>query len=99
MSGYQQSFVEIQPTPSQAPSNTQEQPSIEEPAPVKSASDSKEIPQPQIREIIKMSEKKSTGKRSVGVDIGTGFISCAEQEGGSKKFRKVRDAFFKLNPS
>ena len=99
MSGYQQSFVEIQPTPSQAPSDAQEQPSIEEPAPVKSASDSKEIPQPQIREIIKMSEKKSTGKRSVGVDIGTGFISCAEQEGGSKKFRKVRDAFFKLNPS
>ena len=37
--------------------------------------------------------------RSVGIDIGTGFIACAEHEGGVKKFRKVRDAFFKLNPS
>ena len=37
--------------------------------------------------------------RAVGVDIGTGFISCAEEEGGNIKFRKVRDAFFKLNPS
>ena len=37
--------------------------------------------------------------RAVGVDIGTGFISCAELEGDNVKFRKVRDAFFKLNPS
>ena len=37
--------------------------------------------------------------RALGVDIGTGFISCAELENGTKKFRKVRDAFFKLNPS
>ena len=44
-------------------------------------------------------EKPSTTTRAVGVDIGTGFISCAEEEGGKKIFRKVRDAFFKLNPS
>ena len=37
--------------------------------------------------------------RAVGVDIGTGFISCAELEGDNVKYRKVRDAFFKLNPS
>ena len=37
--------------------------------------------------------------RAVGVDIGTGFISCAELEKGKVKCRKVRDAFFKLNPS
>jgi len=35
--------------------------------------------------------------RAVGVDIGTGFISCAEMEGDKVQFRKVRDAFFKLN--
>ena len=37
--------------------------------------------------------------RAVGIDIGTGFISCAEMEGDNVQFRKVRDAFFKLNPS
>lgn len=37
--------------------------------------------------------------RAIGVDIGTGFISCAEREGDDVIFHKVRDAFFKLNPS
>ena len=37
--------------------------------------------------------------RAIGVDIGTGFISCAEKEADQIKFRKIRDAFFKLNPS
>ena len=49
-----------------------------------------------------MSDSKSKSAatcRAVGIDIGTGFISCAEQEGGEIKFRKIRDAFFKLNPS
>jgi len=58
---------------------------------------------PKVCETIKMNEKNTTEKpiaqRSIGIDIGTGFISCAECEGDSKKFRKVRDAFFKLNPS
>jgi actin-like ATPase involved in cell morphogenesis len=58
---------------------------------------------PKVCETIKMnntsSSKSTSTKRSVGIDIGTGFIACAEQEGDSKKFRKVRDAFFKLNPS
>ena len=38
-------------------------------------------------------------KKVIGIDIGTGFISCAEEEGGETVFRKIRDAFFKLNPS
>ena len=45
------------------------------------------------------SKEPSVSQRAVGVDIGTGFISCAEEEGGNIKFRKIRDAFFKLNPS
>tara|TARA_R110002020_G_scaffold178537_4_gene371580 strand:- start:7750 stop:9000 length:1251 start_codon:yes stop_codon:yes gene_type:complete len=40
-----------------------------------------------------------TDKKVIGVDIGTGFISCAEKEGDEIVFRKIRDAFFKLNPS
>ena len=50
-------------------------------------------------ETLEMADTKETSTRAVGVDIGTGFISCAEHEDGKKKFRKVRDAFFKLNPS
>jgi actin-like ATPase involved in cell morphogenesis len=46
-----------------------------------------------------MADNDNIKQRAVGVDIGTGFISCAEHEEGNKKFRKVRDAFFKLNPS
>lgn len=48
-----------------------------------------------------MSDKaaKAASKRAVGIDIGTGFIACAEHEDGKRTFRKVRDAFFKLNPS
>jgi len=41
----------------------------------------------------------TTAHRAIGVDIGTGFISCAEEEKGEVVFRKIRDAFFKLNPS
>ena len=82
MSGYQQSFVEIQPN-------------LSLPLPKVESSSLK----PKVCETIKMSETKPSKKRSVGIDIGTGFISCAEYEKGSKKFRKVRDAFFKLNPS
>ena len=48
---------------------------------------------------LEMADNNEINKRAVGVDIGTGFISCAEHEEGKKKFRKVRDAFFKLNPS
>ena len=40
-----------------------------------------------------------TDKKVIGIDIGTGFISCAEEENGSTVFRKIRDAFFKINPS
>jgi len=57
---------------------------------------------PKVYEVFQMTDnsKNSSGRtRAVGVDIGTGFISCAEEEGGNIKFRKIRDAFFKLNPS
>ena len=57
---------------------------------------------PKVHEVFKMSDSNSKSAatcRAVGIDIGTGFISCAEQEGGEIKFRKIRDAFFKLNPS
>ena len=50
-------------------------------------------------DFLEMADKDTPNQRAVGVDIGTGFISCAEHEKGKKKFRKVRDAFFKLNPS
>jgi actin-like ATPase involved in cell morphogenesis len=50
-------------------------------------------------DFFEMAENDTISKRAVGADIGTGFISCAEHEEGKKKFRKVRDAFFKLNPS
>jgi len=110
MSGYQQAFVEIQGSPS-LPSSKVE-PSLT-PKETTEVSSSGEISSydgniihsyhPKVCETIKMNEKKTSDKpskqRSVGIDIGTGFIACAEVEGDSKKFRKVRDAFFKLNPS
>ena len=57
---------------------------------------------PKVKEVFQMTDESNNpplAKRAVGVDIGTGFISCAEEEGGNIKFRKIRDAFFKLNPS
>lgn len=109
MSGYRQAFVQIQPD--SLPQKEQDTPSnntinIEEKLIIKeeevSTFDGKEIYSfhPNVKEVT-MSDKstKSSSKRAVGIDIGTGFISCAEHEGGNKKFRKVRDAFFKLNPS
>jgi len=56
--------------------------------------------QPKVYEVFTMSDStEAPNKRAVGVDIGTGFISCAERVGEDVEFRKVRDAFFKLNPS
>jgi actin-like ATPase involved in cell morphogenesis len=57
---------------------------------------------PKVKEVFQMTDESTnppTTKRAIGVDIGTGFISSAEEEGGNIKFRKIRDAFFKLNPS
>lgn len=57
---------------------------------------------PKVKEVFQMTDKSTNPpatKRAIGVDIGTGFISSAEEEGGNIKFRKIRDAFFKLNPS
>jgi len=53
------------------------------------------------RNIIVLEEPMSENlnKRAIGVDIGTGFISCAENSEDKTTYRKIRDAFFKLNPS
>tara|TARA_Y100000310_G_scaffold304680_1_gene344083 strand:+ start:6908 stop:8164 length:1257 start_codon:yes stop_codon:yes gene_type:complete len=109
MSGYRQDFIQIEPesVPKQEQASVSEDTiSIEQKRIIKeeeiSTFDGKEIYSyhPNVNEVI-MSDKdaKVAPKRAVGVDIGTGFISCAEHEEGNKKFRKVRDAFFKLNPS
>ena len=37
--------------------------------------------------------------RSIGVDIGTGFIICAEKENEEITYRKIRDAFYKVDTS
>ena len=109
MSGYRQAFVEIQP---QSMPNDEQPAPIEDTIHIErniinkeeeiSTFDGKEIYSfhPNVKEVT-MSDKstKSSSKRAVGIDTGTGFISCAEHEDGNKKFRKVRDAFFKLNPS
>lgn len=57
---------------------------------------------PQVYEVFNMTDNDispTSNKRAIGVDIGTGFISCAERDADQIKFRKIRDAFFKLNPS
>ena len=55
---------------------------------------------PQVYEVFTMTDNtEASNSRAVGVDIGTGFISCAERVEDQVEFRKVRDAFFKLNPS
>ena len=57
---------------------------------------------PKIYEVFSMSDnniQSTSNHRAIGVDIGTGFISSAEKEADQIKFRKIRDAFFKLNPS
>ena len=110
MSGYQQSFVDMQSRLSLPPSKAEPPVSPNKTTEVSSSGDISSYDgkviysyHPKVCETIKMNEKKNakevSTKRSVGIDIGTGFISCAEQEGESKTFRKVRDAFFKLNPS
>tara|TARA_R110000744_G_scaffold149930_3_gene263112 strand:- start:424 stop:1653 length:1230 start_codon:yes stop_codon:yes gene_type:complete len=109
MSGYRQSFIQIEPD--SAPEERQPEPSgdtisIEHNVVIKeeeiSTFDGKEIYSyhPNMNEVV-MSDKaaKAASKRAVGIDIGTGFIACAEHEDGKRTFRKVRDAFFKLNPS
>ena len=69
-----------------------------EPKPIREAI---KEPDPEIKaEVFIMADAQpQPSHRAIGVDIGTGFISCAEAEESTVKFRKIRDAFFKLNPS
>lgn len=113
MSGYRQRFIQSHNpigTPHSSPP-VESNPPPEEPKPspddvelIASVYDGQLIEsyRPKLYEVFEMSKEnnESTGaKRCVGIDIGTGFISCAEEEGSKVKFRKIRDAFFKLNPS
>ena len=51
---------------------------------------------PKIYEVFNMTDNDispTSNRRAIGVDIGTGFISCAERDADQIKFRKIRDAF------
>jgi actin-like ATPase involved in cell morphogenesis len=94
VSGLQEAFVDLesptsQPTPEIAPPKAQ------------AITQDLNYSKPKVYEVFTMADTTeiTTNKRAVGVDIGTGFISCAEQTESNIEFRKVRDAFFKLNPS
>ena len=96
VSGLQEAFIDLEspvlepePKPESVPPKSE--PIIQE----------LNYPKPKVYEVFTMTDTTeiTTNKRAVGVDIGTGFISCAEQTESNIEFRKVRDAFFKLNPS
>jgi len=89
ISGYRQQFIDIHSSyEGQVPS----------PEP-KEAKKEEEIGSFYYEEFIMADNKKEGSARAIGIDIGTGFIACAEHVDDNKRFRKVRDAFFKLNPS
>ena len=96
VSGLQEAFIDLE-GPILEP-----KPAIKPPTP-KAEPITQDIiyPKPKVYEVFTMADTTeiTTNKRAVGVDIGTGFISCAEQTDANIEFRKVRDAFFKLNPS
>jgi len=108
MSGYRQHFTDLRPqdspdSPKDQPENPPKPITVSLPEEV-SSYEGKTIESyhPKIQEEFRMTDQKGSSQassRAVGVDIGTGFISCAEEEGGKRKLRKIRDAFFKLNPS
>ena len=101
ISGLQETFIDLesgdncQPPPTPPASNNAENESHNH------HGQEVESYHPKIYEVFSMSDNISvpSNHRAIGVDIGTGFISCAEKEGDQIKFRKIRDAFFKLNPS
>ena len=96
VSGLQEAFIDLEGPILEA------KPAIKPPTP-KAEPITQDIiyPKPKVYEVFTMADTTeiTTNKRAVGVDIGTGFISCAEQTESNIEFRKVRDAFFKLNPS
>ena len=96
VSGLQEAFVDLE-SPILEPEPKSEA------VPPKPESGVQELnyPKPKVYEVFTMADTTeiTTNKRAIGVDIGTGFISCAEQTESNIEFRKVRDAFFKLNPS
>ncbi len=96
VSGLQEAFIDLEspalePEPKPESVSPKSEPIIQE----------LNYPKPKVYEVFTMTDTTeiTTNKRAVGVDIGTGFISCAEQTESNIEFRKVRDAFFKLNPS
>lgn len=115
MSGYRQRFIPTpgpaentapSPPPSEVVTPIEKDPIIQENIElISSVYDGQTIEsyRPNLQEVFEMSkqpeDKATNAKRCIGLDIGTGFISCAEEEEKKIKFRKIRDAFFKLNPS
>ena len=96
VSGLQEAFIDLEspalePEPKPESVSPKSEPIIQE----------LNYPKPKVYEVFTMTDTTeiTTNKRAVGVDIGTGFISCAEQTESNTEFRKERDAFFKLNPS
>jgi len=110
VSGLQETFVELEhgrefispegsPPPTQKPKKEPTEISVEKETEIHYGQ-TIESYHPKIYEVLQMTDNsEGSNVRAVGVDIGTGFISCAEREEGQIKFRKIRDAFFKLNPS
>lgn len=91
LSGLQETFVELDTGKDFTP------PSQDQVAPIAEESNNQTV-----YEVFIMNDsspESTHSSRALGVDIGTGFISCAEKDGEDVVFRKVRDAFFKLNPS
>ena len=105
LTGLQEAFIELDSGDTfQSPPQSEPQP--QSPSPQTETHDTHgqlvESYHPKIYEVFNMTDNDispTSNRRAIGVDIGTGFISCAERDADQIKFRKIRDAFFKLNPS
>ena len=105
LTGLQEAFIELDSGDTFQP-HPEPKPQSQSPSPQTETHDTHgqlvESYHPQIYEVFNMTDNDispTSNRRAIGVDIGTGFISCAERDADQIKFRKIRDAFFKLNPS
>ena len=105
LTGLQEAFIELDSGDTFQP-QPQPEPQLQSPLPQTETHNTHgqlvESYHPQIYEVFNMTDNDispTSNRRAIGVDIGTGFISCAERDADQIKFRKIRDAFFKLNPS
>ena len=105
LTGLQEAFIELDSGDTFQP-QPQPEPQLQSPLPQTETHNTHgqlvESYHPKIYEVFNMTDNDispTSNRRAIGVDIGTGFISCAERDADQIKFRKIRDAFFKLNPS